>query len=532
MNMIEKIRLKKQIVRAVVYARFSSDNQREESIDAQVRAIRDYAKKNSIIIVGEYIDKAKSATTDNRPEFLQMVSDSGKGNFDIVLVHKLDRFARNRQDSIGYRMELKRHGVSLVSVLEYLDDESPESLILESVLEAMAEYYSKNLAREVIKGMRENALKGHHTGGLPPLGYDVDPETKMLVINEREADVVRLIFKMFIEGNGYDKIINQLNLQGYKTKAGKSFGHNSLHSIVRNEKYEGVFIFNKLVSKDIRGKRNGNLYKEPDEIIRIEGIIPAIITPEEFQSVQKKLLSRKHARAANNAKEVYLLSGKIVCGECQGAYAGSRKFAGRNKKLQVTYRCGTRKSKHNCTNKEIRREYIETFVLDALSKYIFDDKLIPKLAEEYGQYQKSKNYEIIKTRDSLKAQLDEATAQIANLVNIVAKVGSEALAQKLAELEVEKIHIEAQYNRICEEHEIQEVTIDNLKESFSTARELLKAGNLPATKKLIELYIDTVTVYESHVNVSFKFHPNITLDNSDSGSGRGKTPLASTNESR
>ncbi len=130
MRIIEKIRQKKQIVRAVLYARFSSDNQREESIDAQVRAIRDYARKNSIIIIGEYIDKAKSAMTDNRPEFLRMISDSAKGGFDLVLVHKLDRFARNRQDSIGYRMELKKHGVSLVSVLEYLDDESPEKLVL------------------------------------------------------------------------------------------------------------------------------------------------------------------------------------------------------------------------------------------------------------------------------------------------------------------------------------------------------------------------------------------------------------------
>jgi site-specific DNA recombinase len=165
MNVIEKIRARKKIVRAVAYTRFSSDNQREESIDAQIRAIKEYAARNDAVLVGEYIDKAKSAMTDNRPEFLRMIADSKLGGFDIVLVHKLDRFARNRHDSIGYRMELKRHGVSLVSVLEYLDDESPESLILESVLEAMAEYYSRNLAREVNKGMKENALNGMHTGG-------------------------------------------------------------------------------------------------------------------------------------------------------------------------------------------------------------------------------------------------------------------------------------------------------------------------------------------------------------------------------
>lgn len=550
MRIIEKIRQKKQIVRAVLYARFSSDNQREESIDAQVRAIREYARKNSIIVVGEYIDKAKSAMTDNRPEFLRMVSDSSKGGFDLVLVHKLDRFARNRQDSIGYRMELKKHGVSLVSVLEYLDDESPESLILESVLEAMAEYYSKNLAREVNKGMKENALKGLHTGGIPPLGYDLDPETKMLVINEKEAEAVRLTFKMFNEGYGYSSINEELNRLGYKTKVGRSFNNNSLTNVVRNEKYTGVYVFNKLTSKDHRGKRNGNAYKDAEDVIKVDGVVPPIITKEEFQAAQNKMNSRKHSRAANNAKEVYLLSGKIVCGECQGAYAGSRKYAGRKKKLQVTYRCITRKSKHACTNKEIRREYVEAFVLDALTKHIFDDKLIPKLAESYKKYQKSMSSDIVNSRDELKARISEITTQINNLVGIIVKSGSEVLAQKLTEIEVEKIHLEAEYNQICEVHEIQEITIEKLNESFYMAKELLETGELPATKKLIELYVDRVIVYNNHVDVLFKFHPDLTFDNSDDGSGRrqvsgfdtiestsmgsgrGKTRLASTNESR
>lgn len=510
MNTIEKIRLKKQIVRAVVYARFSSDNQREESIDAQLRAIREYAKRNDVIIVGEYIDKAKSATTDNRPEFLKMISDSKEENFDIVLVHKLDRFARNRHDSIGYRMELKRHGVSLISVLEYLDDESPESLILESVLEAMAEYYSKNLAREVNKGMKENALKGLHTGGIPPLGYDVDPKTKKLIINEKEAIAVKFIFKLFNEGYGYDKIIRELNLQGYKTKAGGSFGHNSLQNIVRNEKYTGVYIFNKLVSKNVDGKRNGNAYKDIEEIIRVEGVVPEIISKEEFEIAQKKINSRKKLRAANNAKEVYLLSGKIFCGECGGAFVGSRKHSGRNKTLHVSYRCGTRKNKHGCTNKDIRREYIEAFVLDMLAQYIFNNKLIPKLVAEYGKYQLSKNSEVIRKRDGFKKRISEITKEIDNLLVLASKVASESLAQKLSGLETEKIQVEAEYNKICTESEMHEITTEKLTDSFMQARKLLAAGKLPTTKKLIELYVDRVTVYEDHVNVTFKFHPDLT----------------------
>jgi site-specific DNA recombinase len=176
------------MIRAAAYARYSSDNQREESIDAQLRAIREYCDRNGIRLVKIYTDEARSATTDDRPGFLQMIQDSALGLFDAVIVHKLDRFSRDRYDSAFYKRQLKKNGVRLISVLENLDD-SPESIILESVLEGMAEYYSRNLAREVMKGMKETALQCKHTGGKPPLGYDVAPDGTY-VINEQEAKAV------------------------------------------------------------------------------------------------------------------------------------------------------------------------------------------------------------------------------------------------------------------------------------------------------------------------------------------------------
>ena len=176
--------------RVAIYARFSSDNQRSESIDAQVRAMQAYCKQHNYLIVESYVDEAKSATTDRRPAFQQMISDSSKHKFDIVLVHKLDRFARNRYDSAVYKRELKKNGVQVYSVLENLDN-SPESIMMEAVLEGMSEYYSQNLSREVMKGMRENALKCTHTGGKPPLGYDIDAETRKLILNESEAEAVK-----------------------------------------------------------------------------------------------------------------------------------------------------------------------------------------------------------------------------------------------------------------------------------------------------------------------------------------------------
>lgn len=167
------------INKAALYARYSSDNQRSESIDAQLRAMQNYCQQNHILIVETYIDEAKSATTDHRPSFQKMIADSKYHQFNIILVHKLDRFARNRYDSAVYKRELKKNGVSVYSVLENLDD-SPESIMMESVLEGMSEYYSQNLAREVMKGMRETALQCKHTGGKPPLGYEIDQQSKKL----------------------------------------------------------------------------------------------------------------------------------------------------------------------------------------------------------------------------------------------------------------------------------------------------------------------------------------------------------------
>ena len=157
--------------RAALYSRFSSDNQRTESIDAQLRAMHAYCEQHHFTIVNTYVDEARSATNDRRPSFQQMIADSAGKAFNIVLVHKLDRFARNRYDSAIYKRELKKNGVTVYSVLENLDS-SPESIIMESVLEGMSEYYSQNLAREVMKELTENALQCKHNGGKPPLGYE------------------------------------------------------------------------------------------------------------------------------------------------------------------------------------------------------------------------------------------------------------------------------------------------------------------------------------------------------------------------
>ena len=238
-----------EIKRVALYARFSSDHQRTESIDAQIRAMKEFCDHNKWKIVETYIDEAYSATNDRRPSFQRMITDSGKGLFDIVLVHKLDRFSRNRYDSAVYKNKLKHNGVRLCSVLERLDD-SPESIILEAMLESIGEYYSSNIAREVMKGLKENAFHCKHTGGSPPLGYDVGPDKK-LVINEREAEAVRIIYDMYINGFGNRDIAERLNAAGYVTKKGNPFAPNraAFYEILNNLKYTGTYVYNRSSSK-------------------------------------------------------------------------------------------------------------------------------------------------------------------------------------------------------------------------------------------------------------------------------------------
>lgn len=172
----------------VIYARYSCDHQREESIEGQLRECNEYCKKHDIVIIKKYIDRALSAKTDNRPSFQQMIKDSSLKKFDCIIVWKIDRFARNRADTYKYKTILKNNGVNVISATEHISD-SAEGIILESVLEGMAEYYSADLSQKVKRGMTENLLKGYFNGGSIPYGYKV--KDKKLIINDDEAIIIK-----------------------------------------------------------------------------------------------------------------------------------------------------------------------------------------------------------------------------------------------------------------------------------------------------------------------------------------------------
>ena len=226
-------------MKAVIYARYSSDNQREESIEGQIRECAEYAKYNDMEIVGQYIDRAYSAKTDNRPDFQRMIKDSYRKQFDIVLVWKLDRFARDRFDSAYYKRILKKNGARVISAKETIS-QGAEGILLESMLEGYAEFYSAELAEKTKRGMKENALKCKVNGVVVPLGYMEDSEHRF-AIDEAYAPIVREVFALYLDGKGYKQIAQFLAERGVRQKNGKPITPNVVYTMLRNRKYIGEY---------------------------------------------------------------------------------------------------------------------------------------------------------------------------------------------------------------------------------------------------------------------------------------------------
>ena len=305
MNIVEKLKARGVVPRAALYARFSSDNQREESLEAQLRAMHDYCERNQITVVQEFCDHAKSATTDDRPEFQNMIESAKGGDFDLAIVHKLDRFSRNRYDSAYYKREMRKSGITLMSVMENLDD-SPESIIPESVLEGLSEYYSKNLAREVMKGMRESAMDCKYICSYIPYGFLVDKTTHKHYINEYEAEAVRMAFRDVANGVGYNEVLTHLNGMGYRTRLGNLFTKSNLYEMLRNEKYNGIYVFNRTASKNESGRRNNHKNKPVEDMIRIPGGMPCIVDEETFERVQAHADAQKRQRDLSVGRQAVL----------------------------------------------------------------------------------------------------------------------------------------------------------------------------------------------------------------------------------
>lgn len=489
--------------KVAVYARFSSDMQRTESITAQVRACKITCGQKNYEVIKVYADEARTGRNDKREQFQQMIKDSALGIFDIVMVHKLDRFSRDPSDTLYYTKVLRQNKVELISVTESFDG-TPEGEMMKMVILGINQYVSLNMSREVRKGLKENAVEALSTGGRGPMGFDIID--KQFVINEKEAEAVKLIFSMYDSGNGYMTIINKLNSLGYKTKKGLPFSKNSLYEILRNPKYYGCYVYNRACSADIYGKRSPHRHKSLDEQIIVENGVPAIIDEELWQRVQEKMDKNKRLGGSFKAKKVYLLSGKIRCGICHSAYHGNFRRPDPNREY-YSYRCCNRdmKGDHVCHNREIKKEDIEAFVLSQIERFFFSDSLIPTLTKNLNAYIQKTSQSANSDKILYESRLKELKQSRENIVNAVAQSGfAEVFSDKLKQLESEIAMVSANLSLVSITAPNIVVTEDMVKTYFSKFSDYVKAENTSQLKQIVDSYVDMVEIFPEHVTVSFK----------------------------
>jgi len=460
---------------AVIYARYSSHSQNEQSIETQVQSCQEYALKHNLNIIETYEDKAKSGTNDNREAFQQMLSDSSKKTFKYVIVYNLSRFARNNNESVINEIILNKNGVSVVSATENVngDDDDPVTSFMKNIMRSVNEYYSKNTAKNIRDGLKTNASKGLSIGGFSlPLGY-VSNSDREILIDKDEAEIVKKIFTMFDNGDNYAEIIRYMNLHNVKTKRGNEFNKNSIKRLLINEKFIGVYIF--------KGE------KMPVKL-------PQIIDDELFYRVQEKIKRRAKNPGRARAKTDYILSGKLYCGNCNENMVGQSSTS-ETKRKYYYYICKNRITK-TCNKERVQKDLIEDFVFSKTREILTDENINIIANELYNHINNGNNdYEL----KALQKTIKEIEKEKKNLLNSLKFADNDTITKIIMEelSKNEKQHNEIELAILTEEAKQLKVSISQIKFFLKG----LKKGNvndLKYRKMLIDLFINKIYIYDNN----------------------------------
>lgn len=491
------------VISAVAYARYSSDKQQESSITVQLAEIHKFCAFHGIHLIREYIDEAQTGTNSNRKQFQQMIKDAPNKEFQFVIVHRMDRWARNVDDARYYKKYLKKHGIKIVSAIEEFD-ETPEGEFFELISMGIAELYSKKLARECIAGKIANAKEGRIHGGCPPLGYTV--KGKYYVIEPKEAEAVKIIFDMVVQGYGYSYIRDFLNANGYRHADGRLFTAH-FYDILRNRKYIGEYIYNRSASKDDNGKRNNHKEKPTKEIICIPGAMPQIIDRETFGKVQTILDERKRESTCKTYRErtKYVLSGLLRCAECGKAICGGICCCGNNQQKMRMYRCGAKG--RTCTTRTINADYLDEYVYSLFVDCLFAPENNDKLCELV-------KYSYIHAFSELQEKRNAVLSEIANLDEQINSIKSQLtqdlskVMQKYLNSELENIKLERTKQKINEQQISEELTafpeFDTklIKRNAKEFAEILKGGEFTEMQSAYRKLISVIRINNDTVNTT------------------------------
>ena len=462
---------------AVIYARYSCDSQSEQSIEGQLHVCQEYAQKNGILILDTYIDRAMSGTNDNRPEFQRMLKDSGKKEWNYVLVYKLDRFSRSKYETAIHKKTLKDNGAKVVSAMENIPD-TPEGIILESLLEGMNQYYSAELAQKVKRGMKETRRKGLYQGGGLPYGYKV--VDRKIQVDEAAAQAVLFMFEQYSTGKFVSEIVDNLTAKGILFR-GKPFRKNLIYNILKNEKYSGS-------------------YRHEEEIV--DNMYPQIVPPELYDKVRAIVERNKCGR--RSVKATYLLRLKLRCGYC-GRPISAECGRGRDGNPNRYYKClGRKKDNNGCNKKQVKKEELENLVVNAIVEEIGKPDVLDELVAELLKRQD----EQLANNSTLSMLIKEKAKVDKMLENIVAAISNGIVSRttnaKLQELEKQQedldrlIHIEQNKQSV-------RMTESEIRAFYQKALLLEPKMLISSLVKEIVLYDDRMDIY---YNTPFKTSPD------------------------
>ncbi|NBI11904.1 recombinase family protein [Colidextribacter sp. OB.20] len=481
---------------AVVYARYSSHKQGEQSIEGQLAAAHKYAGKHGYTIIHEYIDRAQTGRNDDREQFQQMLKDTAKHQFETIIIWKIDRFGRNREEIAFNKYRCKKNGVKVLYTAESIPD-TPEGIILEAVLEGMAEYYSVQLATNVKRGMDNVARKGQSVGGTIPLGYrTVD---KRLEPDPKTAPLVKQIFEMYAAGSTQKEIVDHLNAEGLRTRKGKPLTVNSIRAVLKNKKYIGIYHY------------DGKEYPDVN--------FPALINTETFAKVQQMLVQNRKAPARKWTKAEYLLTGKLFCGLCGHTMVGEC-GTGKSGAKYCYYNCLEKKRNRTCRKRAVRKGWIENLVLEKAKAVVMSDEMIDFISGKTYRYYIEQNTDTSYT-DSLHAELEQVKTAIANLVRAVeAGIFNAATKARMDELEQQQRELETALAN-AELVSGLRLTQDHIKFFLLQFRQL-DFEEQDSQRRIIDIFVNAVFVYDDRVTITFNYsgdNRTITLPEVDAAAG-------------
>lgn len=506
-------------VRAAIYARCSSLKQAEKdlSLPAQLDHARAYAAREGWIVTTEYVEQA-SAVSDEREEFQKMIEAARRPDrpFDVIIVWKLSRFARNREDSVVYKKRLQRLGVRVASVNEQFDD-SASGKMMEAIIEAMDECYSRNLAQDTQRGMRQNAARGQYNGGTPPIGYRVHRSAEpgkpraRFEPDPQTAPVVRRMFSLALSGTGACAITEILNGENVRTRRGKRWSKQAVLVVLRNEIYTGTFIW---------GTRpQGNLAPSDLPAIRVENAHEALVTPEDFARVQAGIVMRRresiHPRTASGP---YLLSGLLTCGLCSAPYTGHAAKSG----AHHYYTCQTkiRQGAKACEAHNFTQGHVEGVVLDALRDVVLRPEHFKDLVRLVQEELRGSAGDARDQRLVLEAQRSDVQRRLEKLYEAIESgaIPYQRLAPRIEQWATEDEKLAAQLAALpaAEANPILQVGESEIESWVKELRELVGKGSVDEQRAFLRAWVLRITVQGDRLKITYTF-PLVGLD--DGGGG-------------